>query len=52
LAASSAGFAGAILVWGEAGRSTPPRPMKIYNTMTRSKEELVPLVPGEIRMYS
>jgi cysteinyl-tRNA synthetase len=26
--------------------------MKIYNTMTRSKEELVPLVPGEIRMYS
>ena len=26
--------------------------MKIYNTMSRSKEELVPLVPGEIRMYS
>ena len=26
--------------------------MKVYNTMTRSKEELVPLVPGEIRMYS
>jgi cysteinyl-tRNA synthetase len=26
--------------------------MKIYNTMTRSKEELVPLVSGEIRMYS
>ena len=26
--------------------------MKIYNTMTRSKEELVPMVPGEIRMYS
>jgi cysteinyl-tRNA synthetase len=26
--------------------------MKIYNTMTRSKEELVPAVPGEIRMYS
>jgi cysteinyl-tRNA synthetase len=26
--------------------------MKIFNTMTRSKEELVPLVPGEIRMYS
>jgi cysteinyl-tRNA synthetase len=26
--------------------------MKIYNTMTRSKEELVPLRPGEIRMYS
>ena len=26
--------------------------MKIYNTMTRSKEELVPLVPGEVRMYS
>jgi cysteinyl-tRNA synthetase len=26
--------------------------MKIYNTMTRTKEELVPLVDGEIRMYS
>src|SRR5438552_684185 len=26
--------------------------MRVYNTMTRSKEELVPLVPGEIRMYS
>jgi cysteinyl-tRNA synthetase len=26
--------------------------VKIFNTMTRSKEELVPLVPGEIRMYS
>jgi cysteinyl-tRNA synthetase len=26
--------------------------MKIYNTMTRSKEELVPATPGEIRMYS
>ncbi len=26
--------------------------MKIYDTLTRSKEELVPLVPGEIKMYS
>ena len=26
--------------------------MQIYNTMTRKKEELIPLVPGEIRMYS
>jgi cysteinyl-tRNA synthetase len=26
--------------------------MKIYNTLTRVKEELVPLTPGEIRMYS
>jgi cysteinyl-tRNA synthetase len=26
--------------------------VKIYNTMTRAKEDLVPLVPGEIRMYS
>ena len=26
--------------------------MKVYNTMTRAKEELVPRVPGEIRMYS
>ncbi len=26
--------------------------MKIYNTMTRTKEELVPMKPAEIRMYS
>ena len=26
--------------------------MKIYDTLTRGKEELVPLVPGEIKMYS
>jgi cysteinyl-tRNA synthetase len=26
--------------------------MKIYNTMARGKEELVPLTPGEITMYS
>src|SRR5437762_2236780 len=25
--------------------------MKIYNTMTRAKEELVTLTPGEVRMY-
>jgi cysteinyl-tRNA synthetase len=25
--------------------------MKIYNTMTRTKEDLVPLVPGEVRIY-
>ena len=26
--------------------------MKIYNTMARAKEELVPTTPGEIKMYS
>jgi len=26
--------------------------MRIYNTMTRKKEEFVPLVPGEVKMYS
>ncbi|HEX9818145.1 MAG TPA: cysteine--tRNA ligase [Methylomirabilota bacterium] len=26
--------------------------MRVYNTLTRSKEELVPATPGEIRMYS
>jgi cysteinyl-tRNA synthetase len=26
--------------------------MKIYNTMARGKEELVPIPPGEIKMYS
>src|SRR5687767_10008262 len=26
-------------------------PVKIYNTMSRSKDELVPLQPGELRMY-
>ena len=25
--------------------------MQIYNTMSRKKEELVPLIPGEIKMY-
>ena len=25
--------------------------MKIYNTLTRSKDDLVPMTPGEIRMY-
>ena len=25
--------------------------MKIYNTMTRTKEEFAPLIPGEVRMY-
>ncbi len=26
--------------------------MKLYNTLTRKKEDFVPLVPGEVRMYS
>lgn len=26
--------------------------MQIYNTMTRKKEELIPLTPGEIKMYA
>ena len=26
--------------------------MQIYNTMTRKKEELVPLIPGQISMYA
>ena len=26
--------------------------MKVYNTLTRKKEELVPITPGEIRMYA
>jgi len=26
--------------------------MKLYNTMTRKKEEFVPIVPGEVKMYS
>ncbi len=26
--------------------------MKIYNTMTRKKEEFIPLNPGEVKMYS
>lgn len=26
--------------------------MKLYNTMTRKKEEFIPLVPGEVTMYS
>ena len=26
--------------------------MKIYNTMTREKQEFVPITPGEVKMYS
>jgi cysteinyl-tRNA synthetase len=26
--------------------------LKVYNTMSRAKEEFVPLTPGEVRMYS
>ncbi len=26
--------------------------MKLYNTMTRKKEEFIPLTPGEVKMYS
>ena len=25
--------------------------MKVYNTLTRKKEEFVPLVPGKVSMY-
>lgn len=25
--------------------------MKLFNTMTRQKEEFVPLTPGEVKMY-
>src|SRR5882724_6463603 len=41
--------------WGEVsegGQSPPSSPMKIYSTMARGKEELVPLTSGEIKMYS
>ena len=26
--------------------------MKVYNTLTRQKEELVPITPGEVKMYA
>ena len=26
--------------------------MKLYNSMTRKKEEFVPLEPGKVKMYS
>ena len=26
--------------------------MKLYNTLTRQKEEFVPITPGEVKMYS
>ena len=26
--------------------------MKLYNTLTKTKEEFIPLQPGEVRMYS
>ena len=26
--------------------------MRIYNTLTRQKEEFVPITPGEVKMYA
>ena len=26
--------------------------MRIYNTLTRKKEELIPITPGEVKMYA
>ena len=26
--------------------------MKLYNTLTRQKDEFIPLVPGQVKMYS
>ena len=26
--------------------------MKLFNTLTRQKEEFVPITPGEVKMYS
>ena len=26
--------------------------MKLYNTLTRQKEEFVPITPGEVKMYT
>ena len=26
--------------------------MRIYNTLTRKKEELIPITPGELKMYA
>ena len=26
--------------------------MKIYNTLTKKKEEFVPIAPGEVKMYA
>ena len=26
--------------------------MKVYNTLTRKKEELVPITPGEVKIYA
>lgn len=25
--------------------------MRVYNTLTRQKEEFIPIIPGEVKMY-
>ena len=30
---------------------TPSEPLRLYNTLTRSKQDFVPIEPGKIRMY-
>ncbi len=27
-------------------------PLRLYNTLTRKKEEFEPLIPGQVRMYA
>lgn len=33
-------------------RYTPEKIMKIYNTMSRQKEDFVPITPGKVRLYA
>ena len=51
------------LVWSATGESDPRitsrlslvlggKEMKIYNTLTRQKEEFVPITPGEAKIYA
>ena len=36
---------------GVGGRERKDRTMKVYNTLSKRKEEFVPLVPGKVSMY-
>ena len=38
-------------IYGFRGDRSPATMLKIYNTLTRAKQEFVPIEPGKIRMY-
>ncbi len=40
------------MLWKQSSEKRYNQTMKIYNTMSRKKEELIPLTPGEFKIYA